>query len=365
LLVTQEDVQVYAATFNGDPGHQQGSVAVTDAGTVIAWPEGHVVSWREKYSTSAESLSTLTNSAEPTIGAGSHHAYNRYFRNPVNGDMWQVGRGEEYNGYLRKWNDTTKQWSNKSGITPIAGYGSGYAASANSVYGEELAFAADGTIYFLVEWSDGGTGYPRRDATIIKSIDDGESWTTMTNNPITLPLAPGESHVALSSPNAIRNVVQSRLILDNNDQPVVIAAYRTNVENNRSLYYSRWIPGNDRFEYQKIFTYNTNVNIGNVSAMSYNDHMYILLSGRDEHADPNWTTTSPYTAWVDKAPLYLLESTTNGASWNRYTLDDGLGADAFWGGYFDTESLRIDGQFRIMPTCGTTFSKSQIWSFFI
>jgi hypothetical protein len=355
-----EDVQTYVATLDLDPGHRQASASVTSNGTVLHFPEAHNITnintaWRHQHSTTADSLSTLTST---TAAYGyARNSYRRYYRNPTDGGIWMTYRGDGYYGYVAKWDDVAKQWVSKPTQINIAGYGSAF---ANSVYGLEMAFSGS-TIYILIEWSDGGTGNPRRDACVAKSTDDGATWTTMTGSILSLPIKPGDTHVSYESPGSIRNVVCARLAIDNNGVVHVISAYRKSSDTFRSLYDAKWNSTTQQFEYIKVIPFIT-TDIGNVSTMSYNGHMYVLFSQYDEHNDVNWSTTSNTVAWARKGALILLDSADGGATWNKYVLDDGLGSDAFFGGYFDPECKRLDNIIRILPMNGTTYSSSQIWT---
>lgn len=356
-LVSQEEVTVNSAALNSDAGHRLASIVTDKNGIVITYPEGHDVPWRGKHTTSANDLSTLTSTSAPT-DTSEKNAYKRYYRNPNNGDIWMTQRANGWYGYIRKWDETTKTFITKAGNAAVAGWG---ASQENAVYGIELAFSDD-AMYLLFEWSDGGTGYPRRDATVIKSVDDGDTWTTLTGDEIDTPLAPGIAHVALPSPNEVDNLVQCRLVVDSDGNPMVIGAYKRATDSKRSLYVSRWNPSAERFEYRKVRDF-TSVNIGNVSCHSYDGVIYVLFSQRDEHDDANWTTSNPVTPWATAAALWLYTSTDNGLTWNSYELDNGGGTDKWYGAYFDPESLRLHSKLRILPVCGSDFSKSQIWEF--
>jgi len=363
-LVVQENVQTRLATFNPDPGHAQSSVATDRNGLVVTFPEGHDVPWFGQHTTTAENLSTLVSTATPlplSTGA-TNYSYRRYFRNPNNGDLFLVHRGYGYNGYLRKWDETNRIWINRGTNDGIVGWGAPF---DNSFYGLDLAWHTDGTMYAVIEFSNGGPDYPRRDAVVMKSVDDGTTWLTLSDKQITLPLAPIDSSLAMPSPNQIRNITQVRIAVGTDGQPIVIGAYRQDIETTRSLYYARWNNDNQQFVYRKIQNFST-ANFGNASVMTHAGKIYILVGGLDEHADPNWTSTGPvYTPWVNKTPLYLFVSADNCNTFSRYTLDNGLGATAFWGGYFDPEAPRLDNKMRIIPICGTDFAESQIWEFAI
>lgn len=355
--VEQESVQTSSTTLNGDAGHRGSSVAVDDNGTVVTYPEGHNTAWIGKHSTSTNNLSTLTATTTPSGATGSN-AYKRYFRNKYDGSLWMTQRGDGWYGYVRKWNNSTKTWTTMGG-SPLVGYGG---SEENSVYGMELAFAPS-TIYLSIEWSDDGTGYPRRDVTVIKSTDGGSTWTDMVGIPLGAPIKPGDSHVALPSSYKIRNAVGSRLAVDGNGLPVVISPYTRTLGTKRSLYVSRWDAGNERFIYQKVLAYTGSTSIGNPSVMEYQGVIYVLLSQYDEHEDTNWSVSNPTTPWARTGEMYLLKSDNGGRTWSKYVLDDGLQTDVWYGGYFDSEALRVDSKIRIYPICGSSFSKSEIWEF--
>lgn len=355
-LISQENVLVNSATLNGDAGHRGAAVAVASDGIVVTYPEGHANEWRGKHTTASEDLSTLTATTAPT-GSGEN-SYRRMYRNPNDGAIWLVERGDGWYGYVRKWNTTTKSWDTKAGGRAIAGWGAAY---ANSIYGMDLAFASNGTIFMVLEWSDGGTGYPRRDVTVIKSTDGGDTWTTMTGGRLTTPLEPNIAHLALPSPQATRNAVQARIAVDSSNNPVVFAAYKRANDSRRSLYVSRWVPSEERFVYRKVHNFTSATNIGNPSLTYYNGTIYVLFSQFDEHDDANWTTNNPATPWATAAALHLYKTTDGGKTFDTCVLDDGTGIDKFYGGYFDPEALRLDTKLRMLPVCGSDFTVSEIW----
>lgn len=356
-LASQENVQTYSATVNSDAGHRGASIATSASGTVITYPEGHDTAWIGKHSTQPQDLSTLTNTDSP-VGSVQKNAYKRYFRNPNNGDIWMTQRGDGWYAYVRKWDDVNKRF-NTVGGGAIAGWGGN---QTNAVYGIELAFSAD-TVYLLLEWSDAGTGYPRRDASVAKSTDGGDTWTTMMGTTLTLPIVPGDTSVALPSPNRLKNLVEARIAVDGSGNPMVISPYTTTSGVERSLYFSKWDPDENRWKYKKLASALNSTSIGNISAHYYNSHIYVLFSQYDEHDDVNWTTSNPAVPWARTGALYLYDTSDGGETWTSYTLDDGLGVDVFYGGYFDPEALRIDGKFRILPVCGSDFAVSEIWEF--
>ena len=389
-LVEQEERQILAAPLDGDPGHQQGAIAVDNNGIVLAYAEGHNRSWRLYQSASSENMSTMTLVPKPNIekflngNVEDIWAYHSLFRNPNNGDIWFMCRGYGYYGYLFKWDEVNRIMIPKGHPSgAVVGFGT---SKYNSVYGHKMAFASDGTIYLYYEYKDGGptnpfaTGYPRRDGFVIKSVDDGNTWTDMVGGELTTPIGSNTSHVAFPTGMITVNdysnssVVQAGLVVMPDGQPAVIAAYARRTEPQRHLYISRWNQANKQFEWQKIMNQpDTGLNFGNVSTMYHNNKIYILVSTKDEHFDPGWLNlqasypfslsagNTPFTNWSDKPILYMFMSADGGLNWNRYELDNGAGTHAYWGGYFDTEAPRLDNKIRIQPICGTDTTRAEIW----
>jgi hypothetical protein len=440
-LVQQEDVQVFAGPLNGDPGHQDGSVAVDASGTIIIYPEGHGREWRAKYSNSANSLASLSNVAFPLItkfltynpatnigngvGIGDYTAqlstepqvsmaYNRYYRNPHNNELWLSYRSIGWYGFIRKWNPTNKTYDHPGYTSgnhldnyrnipegPISGSG---LYEKNSIYGGELAFASATKMYYYVEWSDGGTGNPRRDGTVMMSNDNGVTWTTMTGEPIKLPLQPGVSHLCFPTPTINtgasnnRSVVQASMVVMSDGSPAVISAYAKNNESYRGLYISRWIAAKKRFEYSKIADNLTGKHYSAAKAMTHAGKIYVLVTEKDEHFDPGWRNvsasypfslnsngTSPFDVepatltqritWTDASRLLLYVSANDGVTWTQYVLDDGTTTITntktaspatvplfYCAGYFDEMAPSIDNKMRIYPTCSVT-TRAELWEF--
>lgn len=424
-MVLQEDVQILAAPLNGDPGHQDGSVAVDSNGTVIAYPEGHGREWRCEHSNTANSLAAWTNTSAPNHyqflnsngtqngdytlqnPINSENAYSRFYRNPFNNELWFSYRGFGWYGWIRKWNPTTKVFTHPGYTSgnhldnyatiqegPISGLGF---FRKNSIYGGELAFASATRMFYYVEWSDGGTGNPRRDGAVMMSNDNGVTWTTMTGDPIQLPLRPGFTHICFPTPTintgASNNdsVVQAVMETMSDGWPIVAAAYNKMNESFRGLYVSRWINARKRFEYVKIADNLSGKHFSACQMMKHNGKLYLMATEKDEHFDPGWRNvsasypfslrsdgsspfdveadlTTPIT-WTDNSRFLMWVSSDDGVTWTQYVLDDGTQTITHRGvsrplfyvfGYFDKQAPIFDNKLRMLVVTSIT-TRSEIW----
>lgn len=344
--VAQEDVQIGTTSRDsGNPGHRGCAVASTDDGKVFTFPEGHNAVWDVRTTTAANDLSTLTPITDPT--GGMELAYQRFFRNPNNGDLYMVFRDiagyTVFTAHIWKWNGTA--WA--AWASPIA--------TQNGILGGpycyEMAFGADGTIYVAVEFVPGnaGSGYPRQNLCVIKTTD-GTNWTTMAGAAVTLPIDRDDITPALPD-----EVVVSQIVMGANDRPVLLAAHRDYRDSVRDLWVARW--DGSGWDAEMLVEHTVGGNIGNVNVAAHGAAIVASYSRFDTFDDGGW----PSGTYLRPGPLNLLVSTDGGATWTTYTLDDGTTSPNFWGAYLDPHSLRLDGVVRLLPLSMDTPSKSEVW----
>ncbi|NQX14131.1 hypothetical protein HQQ80_21095 [Microbacteriaceae bacterium VKM Ac-2855] len=176
-------------------GHRGASIAVTDAGTVLAHPALHNINsgMMMKRSTRARSIGGWM-----TVPAGNltelSSYYRRFFRDPHTGATYLIVRGQSWDIQFFRWDETRRMWRSvdrPNTGSPQAGKVLQGLVGEDGVapYGTEVAFAkptADGqTVYcapeFLIgaKFADGSyprAGFPRRDISIMRSDDGGHSW---------------------------------------------------------------------------------------------------------------------------------------------------------------------------------------------
>lgn len=353
-------------------GHRLASVAVSDAGTVVYHPERHEGAWIGKHSTSPRDISTLTATSVPA-GQNTRTSYRRFFRDAWTGDLWMVVRGNDYRARIYLWDESGKGWAVK-GSNPISPDRDGIGA-----YGFELAFG-NGVMYLVTEYRvNGGTGaqsgFPRRDIGVVKSTDKGTTWTTMTGTTVTAPFEPGATTMIFPGVGAVTSAVAanhtgvlSRVMVDANNRPVVVAAWKHPTKD--ATYRSLWVATFDAdgtMKRRRLLPAKSDWSVGNAwAAYTKSGLLMVAVSERDDHLpDASNTSSSEVdsTNYPDSA-LFLFTS-TDGTNWTRRTLDPGNLGNGYSGAFIDQNAHRVQGVIKVSPISQLKPTLDEVWSFTI
>lgn len=335
-----EDVQLRAATHDSNIGHRGASIAQSGS-TIHAAGAGHNDAWHDK--ATSTTLSALAATADPT-GPATRVDYPRYYVNRHTGDTYTVVRAgtvPNLTTRIYKWGGSS--WALWATLT------------ATGAYGGDMAFAADGTIYVacaFINTTTTGTGFPRYNATIVKTTD-GTTWTDLAGNPVTLPLSPTNlGRTPTFAPGQLNLV---GLALDSTDSPVMVAAWAPwPDETYRSLWQATW--DGTRVVLRRILDHPTGASIGDVH-VAYDATTILVTVGQVDTIDDPDYPTGPFTP----GKLWLLTTTDGGQNWTRYELHDGAGASYYSGAYLDPESLRLDGKVRMIPMDLGAPTNHEVW----
>lgn len=334
---TVEDAQIRAVSHDSNIGHRGAAACVS--GSRILAGAGYNQTWGEKTSTS--NLAALAAVSDPI--SGNQASYWQYSVDPYTGDIYlavRAGTAIPRSTIIYKWNGTG--WTEWADLLETGGYTT------------PLAFASDGTIFAVGQFTVTGadSGYPRSDASIVKTSDDGATWTRLDGSSVTLPLTKVNAGTPIFRPGFF-NI--TRLAVDGSDNPVAFAAWKTQNQDFAVLAQAAW--DGTQVVHRQILDHPPGASIGDVT-VAYHDGLIVLAVGEyDIVNDPVAGPTAPYPV----GKLWLLVTDDGGDNWVRYELHDADGTNGYGGAYLDPTSLAVDGVVRLLPMDLVTVSNHEVW----
>lgn len=361
---TIQDIQIGTATHDTILGHRDCAVAVTDDGIVLAHPESHHVPLTvTRYN--SEDLAVGASVTAPS-GLNTNSSYRRFFRNSFDGSIWLASRGNSYNGYICEFTSGTTLTMKPTTGQQVAGSFSQLVGE----YGLDLAFGGVDTLYLLLEpfraaAGNNPSGYPRQNINVVKSVDRGVTWTTMSGKAmaVSTPAAWPGNDDDVAFPNYFRGVdagnmagqsVSGKVGIGADGEPIVVASWRHPDDDLRSLWMAKWNSGTSKWERKRLLANNGTDHSGNPSLTYYNGKIIVCAGTTDDHNLVNAEVTP-----ADNQ-LYLFVNTDSGATWRRYTINHAAGG--YGGAYLDPESIRIDNILRLAPRRESVPTESKIWT---
>lgn len=343
-LTEQENVQLKLGSIDPSSwGHRAASVAATDGGTVFATPSDHGSPWDVRYTTTPNDLSTLTATTSP-LRSHSRADYDRFHRAP-DGTVWHTARVQPSPGTtadmalaLSRWDDTTSQFVSVQDPLTVT----------DGPYSAHLAWADDGTMFLALSWFlGGGSGGPRNHVTVVKSSDEGASWTDLLGNALAVPFDSTAASRAFDG-----EVFGSSLAVNSSGHPVVVSIHED------ELKIARWTGSG--FWTSTLLTGALTTGTreaGRSSIASHGDTVVVAAADADYRADPDWggVPQGP----IEPRTIHLFLSTSGGAHFTRYTV--AVPGDGWNMGALDPQALRVNGVARLLLFSIDNPARSEVW----
>lgn len=321
--VAQEDVQLGAGTHNSQEGHRGSSVAASSAGHVFAHPAGHDRVWGGLKTGTVETLSTLAAQTAPTGATAGTNSYWRYHRDPFTGDLWLVLRGDGEDGPVYLWNGTS--WDRKAAIKDTA-------------YAGGLGFAA-GVVYLTVDRRS-TAGHPRENLAVVKSTDNGATWTDLAGTTVPNALDINYTDGTLAFPSPTSNYTTdggTPVVVDG--VLSIIALWHPSTTNEFDFGAAVWQATWNGTSFDRTKVLDGLPDAASLNVSNQNGRIVATTNfNRDAAGD-----------------LYLLVS-DDGTSWTHHKIAEGRYA----GAYIDPNGWQ-DGVVRLLPMNTSTPSQHQIW----
>lgn len=223
----------------GFAGHSSGAVGVTGDGQVLARRGGHTTALSMYREVTPGLLSSIAQLVPDPAGADTRADYRRFWRAP-DGRVWLYVRGNDRsNAELYIWDPIGDELIRQG--APFADWG-----TSTGAYAVNLCWDPDTptTMYAAISINrTQPSGFPDHYIGVVKSVDNGASWTDMDDNALTLPLAITDiTRVAGSLSVTTEWVTQSpQIAVDPDGNPILAFGWRQPGEDlSLATYTARW-----------------------------------------------------------------------------------------------------------------------------
>lgn len=180
-----EDTPDHCAVLGDDVGHHQPTIAIDGDGYIHAFFSMHGSGWRYYRSAVPGDVTRMVNRAAQMPNQGGAITYPVAAR-AANGDVYLIVRDGTL-GKMYRWNDATDVWS----------YVATFAREDNrSVYPDDVAGVADGSVHIAWEWARGTAGGLRHVGSHLRYAPATNRFYNAAGTEVTVPVTSATTSVA-------------------------------------------------------------------------------------------------------------------------------------------------------------------------
>ena len=331
-VVDEEQIRAGAHdTGTGFLGHRGTTVGWSPSGDLLAFGHGHHIAWRG-YRATGSDVATLTLLDAPA-GSGGNADNTSYYQTYTGPDgLWLTYRGGGGNGYssrMCRWDDTAKTWVHRPGFDPFSVAGG---------YQFRLGFGSE-WMWVAAEWFVGDSGFPRSNAGVLRSPDNGVTWFRVTGEQQTSQMERwSTSQTLVFSTNSELRLASTTIAMWGDD-PIVFTKLQREGGTEWDVLYRRW--DGSQFAPAEVLYDGSIIEPGPVQT-AWRPGRIVAINAIEQRL---------HIAWTDDG----------GVSWSY----DLLGEDATIRNVgIDREEFVRSGVLRVMPMfTGDDLQRSEVWEF--
>lgn len=314
--------------------HNVVSVGFTQAGTVLLATCGHHGPINISYAVNGN-LTSITPYTLPTEIA-TNSSYRKFINNPFSNETWLSIRGNDYSYQIYKWDETSKTFSRPLNTN----FATGSTEHNPGSYGGQMAFKSATEHFVNTSWIHAGvtnrfSGYPRRNGSVISTVNNGAAYSSINGFGLYFPLAEGgDQRVAFPTNGYNATSVEGNCVVCSDGNPAIISTWQHADSNFREPWFAKW--NGSKFVRQRLHKSLGFFSVGSAETVFVNNGRIATVFGEVEDwsaANNSVNIPAPYTP----CKLICMYSDDNGETWTKVQ----LGLLGNWSGaYLDIEEFR-------------------------